>query len=815
MRGLRQRHNILPVTVELCNMRRRASVDPRVQTSMARRPAGMATIECRPDVTRSMNRKLFLLSFAAAISVCIPEGFAQRQSAAGAGPVPLSPLGVLNGVDMSGSATTGTLVVGVPGGPEMDIFSSNSPLMSPFLAVSTGASSQGNIVFNSSSAVYGAIGMTQPGGPFLLDISGGAAGTVVNFMGPVYATTLNVVGTGTLNFNSGSVNDIPNGLIFAGDGTISLAPNTTVIGAITAAAPTNTGTLVLGNGSVLTGAAGAGSASLRAVNVVGGNNIAGGIATISGAVNAYSFSLGTNTLSIGGALTIADSTSSGVINTTLASPSVYGNIRPVGVTTVGTSILINATVPSGALIPVGTVFNIVQTQTGTAQVGSNGRTVLVTDPTNPLYTFSATPTAAGLIQITTTSIPLLAPIVPPPTPTPTPTPPPAVLPIAAVVVPVLLAVPTTPDVVTVLTAVNSLTTPVAVVNAVAQLAPSTPDLAAPLVTFQGIRQFEDLWLSHLDDVMCGQIGEPRKPATAGQPEADTPSCSVTEPHAGGWLKSFGYFGNQGNQGSYPGYSSEIVGTMVGYDAPLLHMPFDGDTRVGIGIGYARSMITGKTFSTSTDADPYQALAYIAHEHGPWFLEGDLSFGWNDYSGSRDIVFPGINRAAQASYNGQDYTAFFTTGYHLFAQGFTITPLASLQYTHMDLDGYTETGAGDIDLSVKSQSYDFLESGLGVKVARPIVYRSGTFVPEFHVKWLHDLVNPTLKNTAAFAVTGSPPFTTPGLRTAADTLDAGAGVTFLACACTGRTWSLEGVYDYFWSSDQYLAQRVMLRFTARF
>ncbi|MBN8890555.1 MAG: hypothetical protein ABS99_01900 [Acetobacteraceae bacterium SCN 69-10] len=112
------------------------------------------------------------------------------------------------------------------------------------------ASSQGNIVFNSSSTVFGAIGVTQPGGPFLLNLSGGNAGTAVNFVGPVFATTLDVTGTGAVNFLSGSTNVTATN--FAADGVISLTPNTTVIGALTTTAGANTGTLSLGGGSVST-----------------------------------------------------------------------------------------------------------------------------------------------------------------------------------------------------------------------------------------------------------------------------------------------------------------------------------------------------------------------------------------------------------------------------------------------------------------------------------------------------------------------------------------------------------------------------------
>jgi outer membrane autotransporter protein len=729
-----------------------------------------------------------LLLCVAAITAWCPPSFAARQTAVGPGTIPLDADGVLSGVDMSVSGITGTLSVGVPGGPQMDIFTSNNPLGTVSgLAVSTAASSQGNIVFNSSSTVYGNIGVTQPGGPFLLNIDAGAAGTAVNFLGSVFATTLNVTGTGAVNFNSGSTNYAATN--FAGDGTIRLAPNTTVIGALITATA-NTGTLALGGGSVLDGAVG-GATGLRAINVMGGDNIAGVSASITGAVDAYSFSLGTNTLNIGGALTIPDA---GVINTTLASPTLYGKIIPTGATNTGPTLGVNVTVPSTAYIPVGTKFNIVD---GTNGPGGSVATVTVKDPTNPLYTFSPDPLAAtaadGKVTIKTDTIPLLVPIVPPPDVVLPP-----VTPMAVPVVPVLVVLPVTPDVVEVLTSINALSDPVAVVDAVAQLAPSTPALAAPLVRFQGSRQFQNLWSSRLD--MCRQ--------EVNQPP--DPNCRGNKPRSGWWVKGFGYFGNQDARGAFTGYDSRVFGTMVAYDAPL-----GLDTRAGLGFGYARSMIAGEMFDASTDFDTYQATAYIGHECGPWFVNGSASLGWNEYSSMRHIVFPGVDRTANAKYSGQDYTAFASTGYHFSAQKFTITPLASLQYTRMHLGDCTETGAGDIGLKMKSQDYDFLESGLGVSVERYLSYRGGTYVPEVHFNWFHELSNPALARTAEFTVPGSPSFTTPGLKTADDTFNVGGGLTLLSCVCSATTWSLEAVYDYDWTNEGYSANQVMMRFTKRF
>jgi outer membrane autotransporter protein len=730
-------------------------------------------------------------------------GFAQRQAAVGPGVIPLNATGALNGVDLSVSGTTGTLSVGVPGGPEMDIYSANNPPVSGLIAVSTAASSQGNIVFNSSSNVFGAIGATQPAGPFLLNIFAGSTGNTVNFMGPVFATTLNVTGTGAVNFNSGSTNVTATN--FAADGTINLAPNTTVIGALTTTAGAQTGTLALGGGSVLDGAVG-GAVGLRSINVTGGSASAGVSATITGAADAFSFSLGTNTLKVNGALTIANGGTGGVINTTLASPTVYGNISPVGATNLGPTLRVNVTVPSTAFIPVGTNFNIIQTRTGTLQSGTNGSVIVVTiqDPTNPLYTFAAVPAAgtiAGLVTIRATGIPLLVPLTPPIGVVLPPT-----LPVAAAIVPVLAALAPTPTsptspILDILTPIGALSDPAAVVNAVAQLAPASSDLAAPLVTFYVTQQFQDLVLSRLDNVLCGEVS---------QPVENPPACKGDDRRSGIWLKAFGYAGDQGSQGGFAGYTSSIIGTMIGYDVPL-----DPETRVGFGLGYAHSTIDAKGFNNNTDFNTYDATVYIGHEQGPWYINGDLAYGWNDYSSIRNVSFPGLDRTAQAGYSGQDYTAFATTGYHFPTHGLTITPLASLQYTHVNIADYTETGGGDVDLAVGSRSYDYVESGLGAKLARNFNYGGATYAPDVHAKWLHEFENPILTQNAAFAITGSPSFTTPGLKTANDMFNIGVGIAILSCGCTARTWSLEAVYDYYWRSDNYSANQGMLRLTARF
>ena len=681
-----------------------------------------------------------LLICAAAVVGWSSTSFAQRQSAAGAGPTALDATGVVNGVDMSASAGTGTLTVGVLGGPQMNIFTTNNPLVPGAVAISTDASSTANILFNSSSTVFGNIGVS--GGPFFLNINGGSAGATVTFLGGVFATTTTVDGTGTLNFNSGGTNVTATN--FAGDGTIGLAANTTVIGALTTTAGANTGTLVLGSASVLDGAVG-GGIGIRSINLLGSS----ATSTVTGAVNSFAFGLRTNTLNVSGAVTIANGLAGGVVNTTLASAGVFGSIRPLGATNLGPTLQVNVTVAPGSSIAVGTVFNIVQTQTGTVQAGTSGTIVTVISST-PGYVFAAVPvggTIAGLVSIVLISGPT-----------------------------VVTALPIT------------------------QVGPSVPDLAVPLVVFQNSRLFQSLWLSRLDEIACGQVRQPRE----GEEALPCPQKA-----SGWWLKGFGALGTQGADGTFAGYNSSIVGTMIGYDFAVVP-----DTRIGIGVAYARSTIAGSANAGGVGFDTYRATAYFAHEQGPWFLYGDASFGINNYTSSRNVTLPGFNTTAQSSYSGQEYTGSATTGYHFFAQGFTLTPLASLQYTRLNVGAYTETGAIDVNLGVRSQSYDFVESGLGGTVARPFAYGGKIFVPETHAKWLHLLNNPTAQSGGVFTTDGTP-FAALGRVNSPDTFNVGAGLTFLSCGCAAKTWSLEAVYDYYWRPDSYSAHKGMVKISGRF
>jgi len=70
----------------------------------------------------------------------------------------------------------------------------------------------------------------------------------------------------------------------------------------------------------------------------------------------------------------------------------------------------------------------------------------------------------------------------------------------------------------------------------------------------------------------------------------------------------------------------------------------------------------------------------------------------------------------------------------------VTPTVSLAYTNLWLDGFTEDGAGALNLRVASQSAASVQTGVGGKVSLPIKSGDHTIVPQVYATYQHEFSN---------------------------------------------------------------------------
>ncbi len=586
------------------------------------------------------------------------------------------------------------------------------------------------MTFNGNSKVFGTIGV-DGGGKFKAITVKGIAGTTVDFFGKVIAETM-LTGAGTTNFKSGT-NDNAVAITFNGDGKVSVAANTWVHGALNAGG-NNVGTLELNGGSDWEGATG-GASALRSVNVAG-NTVA---AKITGAVNTNAFSLLTNTLNIDGAITLP---AAGTIGTTIASPTVWGNIVQTGAGAVGlgTGLVVNANVTG--FVPNGAQFVIVN---GTGALTTGTSSVI---SSNPYVSFSTSVAGNSFILTANRSGSNSFSGV-------------ATDSNAAATGGVLDNV-TNPssDMTTVLDALSG--------SSASQVASSeksmTPTTDGAIT--QSATAMLGNFINNTETHLCGL----RTGSTTGISTGDNYLNGVDV-----WAQGLGDYAHQDSRGSSNGYNATSWGVSGGADKSI----FNDSVRVGLGSGYGQTFLRSKDFSGRTDIDSIPGTIYGDYENCnyPFYVNAAFTFVYNMYSGSRQVTAgPAITRIANADYDGQQYSGYIEGGYSFFYKKLELTPLASFEYMHLHTESYTETNAGALNLNVASQDYDVAQTGLGAKVAYPVDLKYGTVTPDLHFKWLYDWIGDKQATTAGFAGGGTS-FGTQGFAPAQSTYDVGTRLSF--------------------------------------
>ena len=174
-----------------------------------------------------------------------------------------------------------------------------------------------------------------------------------------------------------------------------------------------------------------------------------------------------------------------------------------------------------------------------------------------------------------------------------------------------------------------------------------------------------------------------------------------------WFRAFGNDQSQSTRDSTAGYDSKALGGTFGIDNMV------GDTLIGAAFTYARNDVDGSSHfngqegktrtwdvalygSTPVSADK---LTYVNYQVGGGIMDTSTRREFFDLNCCNEVVASGTydTKFARASINlnhRMDLT-----------QKTSFTPSVGLTYTYMDEDAYTEQGAGDLKLHVKSNQTD--------------------------------------------------------------------------------------------------------------
>ena len=187
----------------------------------------------------------------------------------------------------------------------------------------------------------------------------------------------------------------------------------------------------------------------------------------------------------------------------------------------------------------------------------------------------------------------------------------------------------------------------------------------------------------------------------------------------------GSLGSQKSSTNQTGFDFAMAGFTAGADYQVRDNLLVG---LASGYGYTGANLHGSGGNAQNNTWPINA--YVAYLPQSFYAYGSLGYALNLFNLQRDIDFGGLSRAAKSSPIGNQFNAYGEAGYDLKAESLVVTPMVSLAYSSLWVNGFTESGAGALDLKVDPQQADSLQTGVGAKVSTVLQRNSVKVVPQY-------------------------------------------------------------------------------------
>lgn len=244
----------------------------------------------------------------------------------------------------------------------------------------------------------------------------------------------------------------------------------------------------------------------------------------------------------------------------------------------------------------------------------------------------------------------------------------------------------------------------------------------------------------------------------------------------------------GSSASVTGWDATIGGVAFGVEKRLdagwsgISWP---PVLVGLAGGYTKTNVTSG--ASGADVESFHAGIYAAARHGALTVSGAVAAAHQSYDISRMIdLGGGAALTASGDPNGYSVTSSFESTYDfnaafgLFDGVRTITgelgfgPVVSVDVLHGKQDGFTETNAGLLNLTVDDTSGTQVITGLGFAVDWTRSLGDRRFSLEGRVAWEHVFGDQSLVTQSAIAAVAGATFSTASAAIGRNRLTLGAG-----------------------------------------
>ena len=150
---------------------------------------------------------------------------------------------------------------------------------------------------------------------------------------------------------------------------------------------------------------------------------------------------------------------------------------------------------------------------------------------------------------------------------------------------------------------------------------------------------------------------------------------------------------------------------------------------GIGMGYERSSLTTDTLASGT-ADRFESGAVVKYNPGALLLAAELTGGASANNTIRPIDFGGFTGMARSANTIGYLGSQLRAAYLIDLGGWYLKPVADANALHLDIGGFSETGAGGAGFTSPGAQDTVLSVSPSLEIGAQYAFADGTLIRPF-------------------------------------------------------------------------------------
>jgi outer membrane lipase/esterase len=193
------------------------------------------------------------------------------------------------------------------------------------------------------------------------------------------------------------------------------------------------------------------------------------------------------------------------------------------------------------------------------------------------------------------------------------------------------------------------------------------------------------------------------------------------------------FGDKESRTNEPGYDFTTTGVTAGIDYRVTN-----NLALGVAVGHVSNDTDLNNNLGEVEVDGYAVSGYGNFVQGNFYTDAVVSYGWNDFDIKRQIAFD--NRRANADTDGNQLSVDVNSGYNFKSGNLSYGPTVGIRYDRINIDDYTEEGAGSLNMAVKDQKADSVVLSVGAQASYAFNTSIGTVIPNVRASYEHDFAD---------------------------------------------------------------------------